>query len=113
MLSPSLMIAGGAFLAGLAAGGGAAWWHYSPRLELANQRAEAMGDKVREQNRAVEALKEASDKRVAEAEKAAERARGAAEAHRAAAARIMSQQLAAGADACVSACRLIDDEVSP
>jgi len=98
---------------GFAAGVAAAWWHYSPRLKVAEQRAEHLVDLVREQNRAVEALKTATDNRIAAARAAAERARGEAEAHRKAADRILSQRLPAGLDACTASCMLIDAEVRP
>jgi predicted chitinase len=66
----------GLILLGLLAGIVAARWHYAPRLEAAELRTQALGDLLREQAKGVQALKDESARRVAEAAAALERARG-------------------------------------
>lgn len=109
--SPWLLWAGAALCVAL--GAGAARWHYMPRLEAAELRAEGLGHLVREQARGVGAIKAERDRRLAEAAAALARARGEVRRHREEAKRILSLQPPAGVDACTAACALIDAEVRP
>lgn len=103
----------GLILLGLLVGIAAARWHYAPRLEAAELRAQAMGDLLREQARGVQAIKDERDRRTAEAVAALERARGEARRYRSEAERILARPQPSELDACAAACRLIDAEVRP
>lgn len=112
--SPWLLGAGAALcVLCVVLGVGAARWHYAPRLEAAELRAEGLGHLVREQARGVEAIKAERDLRLAQAAAALAKARGEARRHRTEAERILSLRPPAGADACTAACALIDAEVRP
>ena len=112
LLSTPWALAAGA-AACVAVGAGFAWWHYQPRLEVAELRAESVGNLLREQNRGIQALKDDQARRQADADKLLAKARGEADAHRGHADRIMQITVPAGADACLASCALIDAEVGP
>jgi hypothetical protein len=110
-LQAAAIAAGAALLLGLAGGGAAVHGWYSPRLEAAELRERELGNKVDEQNRAVESLKEAADERQRQAEKALAAAQAAAKAYETSAQRILGTQKPAGANECAAAQWLLQQEL--
>lgn len=111
MIDPRWLIVAGIFAAGLAAGLGLAHWHYAPRLEAAELRAETLGEDIRRQNQAIDSLKTAADdraKRAAAAIAAANASRQQAEAD---AALLLAAQPAPGESRCDAASALIRREL--
>jgi len=110
-LGAKIAAAAVAVVLSMAAGAWLAAQWYAPRLELAEGKVENLGEQVREQNRAIEALREAEKTRKAEADRrvaaAAEKAR---EDERAAQV-LLSEQRPAGMDACTAASALITKEL--
>lgn len=78
-------------------------------LAVAQANVETLTGSINSQNLAVDALKDESDKRVAESEAARKRAEAAAEKHRAAADGIMAAKPADPNDLCGSALRLYQE----
>lgn len=103
----------GLVLLGLVAGIGVARWHYAPRLEAAELRAQGLGDLLREQAEGVQAIKDERDRRLADAAAALDRAQSEARRHRAQAEHILAQPQPDDLDACTAACRLLEEEFRP
>lgn len=104
MNQTALAIAAAVALAGALAGAGAAHLYYAPRLALAQERTDALGERVLEQNRAVEAMRTDGERRLADAKRAAEDAKKVAQVHTTRAAEIQAIPTPAGND-----CAAIDD----
>lgn len=100
------------FSAGMGAGGYAVYSWYSPRLELAQERVKELGDKITEQNTAIEGLKAAADTRAAAAAAALKVAKNKAAAAQADVDNLMATQAPAGVDRCVAASDLIRKELA-
>lgn len=98
-MNPSAVaIAAAIAIAGVLAGAGGAHLYYAPRLALAQERTDALGERVREQNRAVEAMAADGERRKAEAAAAKAAASKAAQAHTKRAAELEALPVPAGED---------------
>lgn len=98
--------------AGLLVGGGLAYGWFSPRLELERVRAQGLGDRLTQQNRAIEALEESAKTRqevIGRLLDVADRARKEADAS---ARELRSRPQPAGTNACEAADALITEELA-
>ena len=107
----SLKVGAAALVAGLALGGLAAHGWYSPRLELAQNQVKDLGDKLTEQNDAVERLRQETvdlAERVRRAQAAASKKRREADTS---AQKVLTLARPQGVDECTSASTLIRQEL--
>jgi len=86
-------------------------WHYEPRLTAAEARAESARVLLREQNRAIEQLRELAEQRRLAAEDAMARAREAREDAERHAAELLSRLPPSGVDECQAVVDLIREEL--
>lgn len=108
----SLKVGAAALVAGLALGGWGVHEFYAPRLELAENRVKDLGQKLQEQNDAVERLeRESKDLAVRVKRAQAEAARLRAEQDKGAV-EILTLPLPPGVDQCVAASDLIRRELA-
>lgn len=96
----------------LAVGAGAASWWLYPQTVEARTRADQLATDLTAQQDAVEALREAGEKRAKEARDALAAARISARQHQVAAQGILTRALPAGADPCTAAAALIREELA-
>lgn len=97
----------------MGAGAGMAAKHYRPIVKGLKDKVDELGGKLKEQNEAVEALREAGALRAKAAQKALDAAevdRRKAETH---AQSLLARQLKPGEDACTAASALIREELTP
>lgn len=107
-----IAIAAAAALAlGLAGGIALARWHYAPRLDACQTAKRALGEKVEEQNAAVQKLQDLAEQRQREARVAQDAAAAAARAHEREAQRLLALARPQGVDECTAASALIRQEL--
>ena len=109
---PAAIAGAVAMLAGLALGAWGAHEFYAPRLALAESRVDALSGALDSQNKAVERLEEAANKRAAAAKKAVEEARAEAQKEFEEAIGILTQQPPPGVDRCTAASALVRQELA-
>lgn len=110
-LQATLIAGGVALVIGLSGGAYMTHAYYAPQLEAANHKIDQLGDDIREQNRAVQALKADGDRRKAEADAAVAAAHDAAVKSQTRAQQILGRQKPVGQDDCQAAAALITMEL--
>lgn len=107
----ALKVAAAALVVGIGIGGFGTHAFYSPRLDLERQKVRGLGDRIAEQNTAIEALKAAGEEQA----RLAKAAVGAADAARKAADKRVGELLGRkpppGVDDCTAASTLIREEL--
>ena len=100
-----------ALVLGLVAGATGVWWVASGRIDAANLRAERAGDLVREQNRAIEALRADAERRAIAAAEAIKKAGAARRVAEIQAQELLARPQPAGVAPCEAASALIREEL--
>lgn len=112
----TLQTAGIAGTAGLVLGLAIGAWgtheFYAPRLALAENQVQTLGDRVDEQNTAIEGLNKAAKARAAAAKKAVDEARAEAAREFDESLRILTLQPPPGIDRCAAASALVRQELA-
>lgn len=110
-LQATLIAGAVALVAGLAGGAYAAHAYYAPRLEVAELKVKNLGEKIKEQNVAVQRLKDDAAERQHQAEARVAAAQAEALQHQARAQQILMRQKPAGVNDCQAAADLIRQEL--
>lgn len=111
-LASTIVAALALLVAGLCFGAAAMHGYMAPKVAVAEERAEQLAGSVREQNRAIDALREADAKRKAEADLRVAAAAAVAKTAERQAQALLSLRLPAGVDECAAAHALIAKELA-
>lgn len=111
-IKPALIAGAAGLVLGLGLGAYGVHEFYAPRLELAEAKVQALGDRIDEQNAAIEAAQAADKARAAAARQAIAKAQREAEQAQHAAMDILTRQPAPGVDRCTAASALVREELA-